>query len=417
MAYTFSKSMAALTALKRRPLATELLRKLLRIVRPRTATPLRASDTLWLYDNIAFSSATAASGWTAEFIAAYFLADSGRDVAAVVAQISEELGLADDNAAEVVAERVQPFLDLVLEGRTVEVDFAGAGSVLLGPSDAGGVSVNVLALPGGPYADGQEVRASARLPAGIDESKVLGSMRTRFAGADGWGVVSGASVLLLPPSSLHHPAAPRADMFPSPRPPPPQTDIDDTIKVTEVRDRVKLLRHTFALQPEAVAGTPALYGLLDRALRPAWFYLSASPYNLYPTLSAFVHAHYPQGQLLLREMTFQELESFVRSLTVGTQQYKESELARLLGHLPARKWVFVGDSTQKDPESYAATYRRHPHAVKHIWIRIVEGVNLAEERALNSDDRFASAFRDVPTDVWRTYRHPAELQELVGKIV
>lgn len=187
--------------------------------------------------------------------------------------------------------------------------------------------------------------------------------------------------------------------------------------MTEVRDRLKLLRHTFALEAEAVADTPELYQHLNSVLRPAWFYLSASPYNLYPTLTQFVHSHYPQGQLLLREMTFQELESFVLSLTVGTQQYKEKELARLLKHLPERKWVFIGDSTQKDPESYAATYRKSPHAVKRIWIRVVEGVNLAEEKKLNSEDRFRKAFKGVPAEVWRTYRHARELQDLVGEIV
>ena len=116
-------------------------------------------------------------------------------------------------------------------------------------------------------------------------------------------------------------------------------------------------------------------------------------------------------------MTFQELESFILSLTVGTQQYKEKELATLLKHLPERKWVFIGDSTQKDPEAYAATYRKYPHAVKMIWIRIVEGVNPMEEKKLNSEERFEKAFKGVPREVWRTYKHARELQGSVGEIV
>jgi phosphatidate phosphatase APP1 len=194
-------------------------------------------------------------------------------------------------------------------------------------------------------------------------------------------------------------------------------DIDDTIKVTKVRDRMELLKHTFALEPEAVENTPALYERLNTVLEPAWFYLSASPYNLYPVLSSFVSANYPQGQLLLREMSWQELESFIVSLTVGTQQYKEKELERLVKRLPERKWVFIGDSTQKDPESYATTYKKFPQAVKRIWIRVVEGVNEAEEKKLNSKERFRKAFKDVPSTVWRTYKEASELDCLVAEIV
>jgi phosphatidate phosphatase APP1 len=194
-------------------------------------------------------------------------------------------------------------------------------------------------------------------------------------------------------------------------------DIDDTIKVSHVRDRISLLKHTFALEPLYVDDMPRLYRHLDGVLKPAWYYLSASPYNLYPMLRSFISDNYPQGQLLLREMSWQELESFVVSLTVGTQKYKERELDRLVTFLPERKWVFIGDSTQKDPEAYAAAYKRNPEKVRRIWIRVVEGVNRLEERRLNSDERFATAFKDVPREVWRTFKHAGELEALVGEIV
>jgi len=195
MAYALSKSATAFTALDWIPLISGFLRKV-HILPPPKPTPLQASDTLWLYDNIAFPSLESPSGWTAEFIAAYFLANSGKNVAAVVADISEKLGLVEGDAAEArIAERVQPFLDLVLEARTVEVEFAGQGRVHLGPSGAGGVSVNDLPLPGGPYRDGEEVISTALLPPGIDESKVLATVKTRFAGKDGWGIVSGSLFL------------------------------------------------------------------------------------------------------------------------------------------------------------------------------------------------------------------------------
>lgn len=115
-----------------------------------------------------------------------------------------------------------------------------------------------------------------------------------------------------------------------------------------------LLRHTFAEIPEAVPGMPQLYSNIQSSLdKPVWFYLSASPYNLYPMLRSFTSEHYPRGQLILREMSWMELESFIVSLTVGTQKYKEERMNRVMAWLPLRKWILVGDSTQTDPEAYA----------------------------------------------------------------
>ncbi|KAF8250765.1 hypothetical protein K440DRAFT_540975 [Wilcoxina mikolae CBS 423.85] len=366
------------------PFLSRLLRKA-RLLPAPPSTPLKPTDTLWIYDNIAYPSSTSPSGWTAEFISAYFLANSGKGVAEVVADISEKLGLGKGDAAEArIAERVQAFLDIVVEGRTVEVDFAGQGRITLGPSQAGGVAMNHIPIPGRGYQDGEELISTAALPSGIDEANVIATMKTRFAGKDGWAVVS---------------------------------DIDDTIKVSHVRDRIALLRYTFALEPQSVDEMPRLYSHLDRVLKPAWYYLSASPYNLYPMLRSFIGDNFPQGQLLLREMSWQELESFVVSLTVGTQKYKEKELERLVTFLPERKWVLIGDSTQKDPEAYATAYKRNPEKVRRIWIRVVEGVNRMEEGRLNSDERFATAFKGVPREVWRTFKHAGELEELVSEIV
>lgn len=49
-----------------------------------------------------------------------------------------------------------------------------------------------------------------------------------------------------------------------------------------------------------------------------------------------------------------ELESFIVSLTVGTQKYKEERMRTVMKWLPMRKWVLIGDSTQTDPEAYAS---------------------------------------------------------------
>src|SRR5205807_10605386 len=135
-------------------------------------------------------------------------------------------------------------------------------------------------------------------------------------------------------------------------------------KISEVRNRISLLKHTFVGIPTPVPGMPELYQALQSRLdKPVWFYLSASPYNLYQLLRNFTSTHFPRGQLLLREMSWMELESFIVSLTVGTQGYKEGRMRRVFAWLPKRKWVLIGDSTQTDPEAYAALYKEFPERV------------------------------------------------------
>ena len=54
-------------------------------------------------------------------------------------------------------------------------------------------------------------------------------------------------------------------------------------------------------------------------------------------------------------------------------------------------------------------YRKYPGWITAIWIRIVEGVDPPKEKELNSAERFEIAFKDVPRQVWRTFKDPAEL--------
>lgn len=172
--------------------------------------------------------------------------------------------------------------------------------------------------------------------------------------------------------------------------------------------------------------------------KPVWFYLSASPYNLYPMLRSFTSQFFPRGQIILRTMSWMEFQSFLVSLTVGTQEYKEERMSTLMRWLPNRKWVLVGDSTQKDPEAYATTYvyiyiyssrtyihvliysyryKSHPEKVKAIFIRRVQGVNLSVEKSLNSTERFEKAFAGIPRGVWKVFDEPAELNASIDALV
>ena len=179
---------------------------------------------------------------------------------------------------------------------------------------------------------------------------------------------------------------------------------------------IGILRSTFVSEPTPVASMPDLYAHMAQTLSPTWFYLSASPYNLYPFLRAFLHAHYPSGPLILRQASWMDLGGFLASLTQGTEAYKRDRIEKLHRWFPKRKVICVGDSTQSDPEAYGDICRKHKGWVKAVFIRKVTEVAELNSTGKNEDQRFEKAFQDVPKSVWRTFEDPAELYAAVDAL-
>ncbi len=132
------------------------------------------------------------------------------------------------------------------------------------------------------------------------------------------------------------------------------TDIDDTIKITSTSDPIGILRETFVDEPRPVPGMPELYKSVNEMLKgdTPWFYLSASPYNLYPFLREFREQHFPQGTLVLRDTSWKTIAGLLAALTMGTEEYKVDRMKKINSWFPKRKMIVIGDSTQSDPEAY-----------------------------------------------------------------
>jgi Uncharacterized conserved protein (DUF2183) len=337
------------------------------------------TDSVWLFDNTAYQPENGNGTWKAEFVAAYFLKNSGKDTSKVVAYVSEKIGLAEgDKAEKTIAKRIQPLLDAVLPAHAVNVDILDRGVMRLGPSGRDGISSDELILPAGDYTDGQVLPSHA---VGADAT----TSNTTFATSTGWAVIS---------------------------------DIDDTIKKTLTSTPVGILQTTFAEEPEPIAGMPEFYKHLTQKLNtPPFWYLSASPYNLYPFLHDFRSTYYPTGTLILREASWMNLAGLLTNLTQGTQAYKTDRMEKIHRWFPRRKFVCIGDSTQTDPESYGQLYRKYPGWIGAIFIRKVTGVAEMDESNKNSPERFEKAFKDVPQEVWYAFDDPSELYEKVDKLV
>ena len=190
------------------------------------------------------------------------------------------------------------------------------------------------------------------------------------------------------------------------------SDIDDTIKITQTMDPIGILRNTFVSNPETTPGLPDLYSTLNTLLSsPHWFYLSASPFALYPFLRPFLHTNYPHGTLLLREASWINPAGLLQTLTQGVEAFKLSRIEKIHAWLPKRRVLCVGDSTQSDPEAYGEAYRRWPGWVKAVFIRKVTDVGGMEEK--NLPERFEKAFEGVPRSAWRVFEDTRELEQAV----
>lgn len=330
------------------------------------------TDYVWLLDNTAYQNRI--GRWKAEFVAAYFVKNSGKDLSEVVAWVSDKIGLADDDEARAtVAERIQPLLDSILPAHAVEIDLQGVPT-RLGPSGRDGISSDELAVPGSDYKDGEIVKAKA---INADATQ----MNITFAKPKGWAILS---------------------------------DVDDTIKKTLTSSPVGILTTTFAEEPEPIKGMPELYKHIVQKLgNPPFWYLSASPYNLYPFLRQFRDTYYPNGTMILRDASWMNLAGFLANLTQGTEAYKVDRIEKVYTWFPKRKFILIGDSTQSDPEAYGEAYRKHTKWIGAIYIRKVTGVSEMDEGRKNDPERFEKAFKGVPKDLWYVFEDP---QELYAKI-
>ncbi|KAI1978791.1 hypothetical protein LOZ51_005510 [Ophidiomyces ophidiicola] len=355
------------------------------------AKPADPGDhTVWLFDNTAFQTGTrlrlgSQELWVAEVVAAVFEKNSREDLGKVIALVADLIGLDgqaghDPIVRKRMAERLQPFVSEVAPARYINLEVPLTATNLhkykLNPSNQHGIISHAININSSvPILDGTSLQP--RLGNWPD----LVTMNSTFAAPGGWLVIS---------------------------------DIDDTIKYTMTPDAIGILRTTFAEEAKPIHNMPELYAYIQEKLLPTWFYLSASPYNLYPFLHTFIQQYFPKGTMILRDSSWQSLAGLLKSFTQGTQAYKVDRMRKIHGWFPRRKILCIGDSTQRDPEAYAEMYQKHSQWVKAIFIRKVTGLPHMDEQ--NSPERFEEAFKNIPKTAWKVFEEPEELNESIDEL-
>ncbi|HEX6729679.1 MAG TPA: phosphatase domain-containing protein [Pyrinomonadaceae bacterium] len=163
------------------------------------------------------------------------------------------------------------------------------------------------------------------------------------------------------------------------------SDIDDTIKVTEVPgDKNVVLKNTFCHDFVSVKQMIDRYKALENT---TFHYVSGGPCQLYQPLSDFLASEgFPAGTFHLNYFPKNFLSEDTRSLLIDsiagslgrTYDHKVEQIRRLMERLPGRDFILVGDSGEVDVEVYLRMKELFEKRVKEIWIRDVvndEAVN------------------------------------------
>jgi len=179
------------------------------------------------------------------------------------------------------------------------------------------------------------------------------------------------------------------------------SDIDDTIKITNVANRRELLANTFVREFVAVPGMDAVYRRWQEEAA-AFHYVSASPWQLSDFLDRFLRDEgLPTGSMHLK--LFRLKDSTPLGRFPSRKRSKRRTIEQIMADFPGRRFVFVGDSGERDPEVYAAIARRQPQRVAGVLVRRVAGPKPASAK------RFAKLERRVPPGLLQVFTTPDEV--------
>ncbi len=158
------------------------------------------------------------------------------------------------------------------------------------------------------------------------------------------------------------------------------SDIDDTIKVTEIpRGKSVVLPRTFCRDFEVAPGMEEVYRALGQDV--CFHYVSGGPWQLFEPLREFLFETegFPAGTFHLNYYPKNFLAGDTREALVDavteplgrTYAHKVKEISRLMERFPGREFILVGDSGEIDPEVYQHIRGKYPRQVREVWIRDV----------------------------------------------
>jgi phosphatidate phosphatase APP1 len=173
------------------------------------------------------------------------------------------------------------------------------------------------------------------------------------------------------------------------------SDIDDTFLISHssnMRKRLQVLFTRNAHSRQPFQGVVRHYQALtlanttEDAPNP-FFYVSSSEWNLFYYIREFTTINgLPRGVFLLNQ-----LKRFSQLFKTGQNNHstKFMRIVRVLESYPTQRFVLLGDSSQQDPDIYAAVAKHFPNQVHAIYIRDVYKKN--KEKVKETLEKIESA--------------------------
>ncbi|OWY19904.1 DUF2183 domain-containing protein [Sphingobacteriales bacterium UPWRP_1] len=160
------------------------------------------------------------------------------------------------------------------------------------------------------------------------------------------------------------------------------SDLDDTLIKSNIISKTKMLYLALfknAYTRLAFRGAPALYWALRKgkngSSKNPIFYVSNSPWNLYDMLDEFMDInHIPKGPILLRDFGHAGNDE----LSAAFKQHKYNETVKILETYPNLPFILIGDSGEKDADTYLQVARQFPGRILCIYIRAVNDKKRAQ---------------------------------------
>ena len=182
------------------------------------------------------------------------------------------------------------------------------------------------------------------------------------------------------------------------------SDIDDTIKESNVENRSELLANTFIRDFRSVPGMADAYRKLA-GQGVEFHYVTTSPWQLFDPIDQMLRAcGFPDGSLHLR--TYRISDPLLKRLGVLHRGGKVGSIRNILTRFPGRKFILIGDSGERDLQIYSRFYRLRPDQVKHVLIRLVRPEHRYKESVIEAKMK-------LPRHVFQLFDSSNELLSII----
>lgn len=154
------------------------------------------------------------------------------------------------------------------------------------------------------------------------------------------------------------------------------SDIDDTYLISHSKNTfrklsVMLFKNITKRKPfqEAVQHYKQLYQRgCQEGNRNLFVNVTSSEWNLYPLITQFSKFNdFPNAILLMDKLKYGWRELFFSG--TGNHAHKFEKIEKIIKFYPDKKFIFIGDDTQRDPWIYSAIYEQYADAVSEVQIR------------------------------------------------